>query len=420
MLYVIYGGILLYPRQIFEWWTRSKDEQSGEQHKQYKFMIMAGLDALGMFFSAMGSVHTPGYLQTILNQTLIPLTMVVSFVVLGSRFSGFQIFGCCCIILGALVSCWDQLFPPPPLDEDIIRNLSAPPETFYKLSIFFYLISNLPYAMSAVYKEVAFKSKAKKTDVLYLTQQVSIYQLVFGILMLPLTVIPGVATPSGMSLTDALLALKSGFSCYLQSDPTCAVQNTFLLLTGYCALNFISNTLGLTLTKYGSSTVNAISGSLLLPLTTIAFTMPWLGSFREEVHPQAIYGLLLILSGFFIYQYDGSEAAQEEIKKINKKKWPNSPMLRRIRAGTEGADVDDDEINTFQERLVGIKIRHGLGKGKKEFQGCLGLGHHYLQPSPFPSPAINIGWGNGAGGSGEKQKLIDVERRDYSSQGFSL
>ena len=64
----------------------------------------------------------------------------------------------------------------------------------------FYLASNVPYALSAIYKEIAFKNQ--KTDVMYLTQQVSIYQLFIGLMMLPLTVLPGVASPEGMPLSE--------------------------------------------------------------------------------------------------------------------------------------------------------------------------------------------------------------------------
>ena len=97
--------------------------------------------------------------------------------------------------------------------------------------------------------------------------------------------------------------LVTGTRCYLQLPGSgCAQKSTFLLLTGYCLLNFLYNTLGLYLTKYASSTVNAITSSLLLPITAMAFTLPALGPFREKIHRDAYYGLVVIVTGFVLYQ----------------------------------------------------------------------------------------------------------------------
>ncbi|GMH50685.1 hypothetical protein TL16_g00842 [Triparma laevis f. inornata] len=266
-LYVVFGGCLLYPR-----YCKNEIPKELLNQPQYKFVVMALLDAFGTFFSAMGSVHTPGYLQTILNQTLIPILMLVSFFALGTRFSISQVAGATLIVSGALISSFDSL-----LDS----GSSQPLPMGSKVSIFFYLISNIPYALSAVYKEVAFKNQ--KTDVMYLTQQVSIYQLFIGLCMIPLTAIPGVASEHGMPVAEAAEDLVDGTRCYFQLPHSgCATLPTFALLTGYCLLNFIYNTLGLYLTKYASSTVNAITSSLLLPISAVAFTAPWMGQFREK------------------------------------------------------------------------------------------------------------------------------------------
>lgn len=270
VLYVIFGGFLLYPRMYCNRSGRVPDELRNQPQK--KFIVMSFLDASGTFLSAMGSVKTPGYLQTILNQTLIPMIMLTSFFALGTRFSPLQISGASLIIFGALVSSFDSLLNP--------SNVAA--NSSFKISVIFYLCSNLPYALSAVYKEVAFKNQ--KTDVMYLTQQVSIYQMLVGFAMLPLTSIPGVASEEGIPVAEAATTLDDGLLCYLQLPHSgCAHKPTFVLLTGYCLLNFIYNTLGLYLTKAASSTVNAITSSLLLPITTLAFTLPILGKFREDI-----------------------------------------------------------------------------------------------------------------------------------------
>ncbi|GMI07739.1 hypothetical protein TrVE_jg5007 [Triparma verrucosa] len=365
-LYVVFGGCILYPR-----YCKNEIPKELLNQPQYKFVVMALLDAFGTFFSAMGSVHTPGYLQTILNQTLIPILMLVSFFALGTRFSISQVTGATLIVSGALISSFDSL-----LDS----GSSQPLPLGSKISIFFYLVSNIPYAFSAVYKEVAFKNQ--KTDVMYLTQQVSIYQLIVGLCMMPLTSIPGVASQNGMPVTEAAQDLVDGTRCYFQLPHSgCGNLPTFALLTGYCLLNFIYNTLGLFLTKYASSTVNAITSSLLLPISAVAFTAPWMGQFRENIAVSTYYGLVIIILGFLLYQYGSKSTASDvlETPKPYKKQNISGEEMNSLLRGTQKkfkakrAMRSPKPVASFQERMVGINIRHGMKTEKgAAYGGCVG------------------------------------------------
>lgn len=64
---------------------------------------MGLLDCCGTFLAAMGAFYTPGQVQTLLNQTLIPVTMLASFLYLRTRFSFVQLLGAALVLLGALV-----------------------------------------------------------------------------------------------------------------------------------------------------------------------------------------------------------------------------------------------------------------------------------------------------------------------------
>ena len=46
-------------------------------------------------FAAMGAVDTPGQLQTLLNQSLVPCTMLASFALLGTRYGPRKVGGAC-------------------------------------------------------------------------------------------------------------------------------------------------------------------------------------------------------------------------------------------------------------------------------------------------------------------------------------
>lgn len=379
-LYVVFGGAILYPRQLRSHCQQKSDSSSDPIPKelrhqpQYKFVVMALLDSCGTFLSAMGSVRTPGYMQTILNQTLIPILMFTSSVALGTRFTAAQISGAALIVAGALLSSLESMLAP----GSVMTSQDS-------MSVMFYLASNLPYALSAVYKEIAFKNQ--KTDVMYLTQQVSIYQFFIGLLMLPLTAVPGVASPDGMPISEATEDLVDGTRCYLELPGSgCVHRSTCLLLTGYCLLNFMYNTLGLYLTKFASSTVNAITSSLLLPVTALAFTLPVMGPFKEKIHRDAFYGLAVIVFGFVLYQAGtpgkskGVEATPKILAPISRK--VEEEEMKSLLGSSKGAKGGERlraspaaPIPTFQERMVGIKVRHGLKPaGGAGGGGCIGVG----------------------------------------------
>ena len=74
LLYCVYGGVILAYK------THCTPDITPAMRKvpQRKFALMGLLDSLGTFLTAMGAVFTPGVFQTLLNQSLIPATMLAS------------------------------------------------------------------------------------------------------------------------------------------------------------------------------------------------------------------------------------------------------------------------------------------------------------------------------------------------------
>jgi hypothetical protein len=66
---------------------------------------MAALDTVGMLCSAMSAPVVAGHIQTLLNQAGLPVTMAVSFLVLGARFLLPQYIGSALIIGGKCCCC---------------------------------------------------------------------------------------------------------------------------------------------------------------------------------------------------------------------------------------------------------------------------------------------------------------------------
>jgi len=95
----IFGAVVLYqvlftnniPAEMrqFPWW---------------KFLIMGALDAVNGYVVVIGGVDTSGPLQQLLNQAIIPFTMLGAFIFLKERYSWVQMGGALIIVAGVVIS----------------------------------------------------------------------------------------------------------------------------------------------------------------------------------------------------------------------------------------------------------------------------------------------------------------------------
>ena len=282
-LYVVYGGIILHLL------ARRGENTIPVQHVPHiKFITMGFLDSVGGFLAAMGANRTSGSMQQLLNQTLIPITMLLSWIFLGKKSGSLQVVGAVLIFLGA----WVVLIPS--------AHNSTSYDGFAIMSNILYFMSNLPIALSCIYKEMAFRNV--QVHVMHLTQWVSIYQLLWGFILGALQLIPGVGSSHGSSLTEISQSFWSGLVCYVQRDEMCANRGTFFLLTGYCVINFVFNVLGLYLVKHDGAVLSTITNALLLPLSVLTFNLPWLGPYQEEYNPLTAVGLGIVTIGFLVWR----------------------------------------------------------------------------------------------------------------------
>ena len=280
--YVIIGGIALY---IIYKQGQITDDMI--QISPRKFIIMGVLDCLAGFLAANGAKYTNGGVQQLLNQSLIPLTMLASYIFLKKISTVKQIIGAFIIFLGVFIVILPNI---------INSNMGSP------LSSLIYAASNIPYALSFCYKEYGFKNLS--IHVIYLTQLVSVYQFIIGFLLAPL-----MASLDGRTFTETAHSFTTGFNCFIgiESDACIGGENSFYYLTGYCLVNFTFNTLGLYLVKLNSATLNSISYAIILPITTLTFTCPFLGRYREKFNVNILEGLIVVMIGFIIWKLDDTE-----------------------------------------------------------------------------------------------------------------
>ena len=133
-----------------------------------KIVIMAMHESVSSVCSTIGGANTAGAVQNLINQTLIPMTLVMSAGCLGSRYSPRQIFGAAIILAGA---CWAVSS----------AGGKGDASTTWAGALVF-TVGILPSAYSNVYKEGVFNMsvKARAADVFYLTTVISGLQVPFG------------------------------------------------------------------------------------------------------------------------------------------------------------------------------------------------------------------------------------------------
>mmetsp|Transcript_82036 Transcript_82036/g.163889 ORF Transcript_82036/g.163889 Transcript_82036/m.163889 type:complete len:498 (+) Transcript_82036:230-1723(+) len=415
--YVVVGGLVLYPRMwsvkrrvgagagVWPWTLEPRfDEitQSMRSLPQKAFMQMAVLDCAGTFLGAMGAVGTPGQIQTLLNQALIPCTMTCSALFLRSRYTTGQYGGALTILAGALIAVAPSFIG--------FTGMNAGP-------VMLYLASNIPMALSAVYKEHRFASD--DISPLYLTQWVSIYQFLFGFLLMPLQLVPGVASAQGLTAGQTVSSFRGGWACYLERSGACPSTSagTFWLLPAYVFVNYLFNTLGLFLTKHGGANLNSISYSMLLPLATLSNALPFLGSFREDLQMSTLLGLGVVLGGFAVYEnlcvpstWPLSSSSSSLSEGRGEVKGMSEAAAAAATAATIAKDGKEDRRHHYQGR-----------KGEK--QPCLqskpggGLGDYEAVFAPVTSapPPAHGGksgtGGDGGGGSARKQRTASYQER---------
>lgn len=332
-LYIIYGGLILYPRM---WFTDNITHDMVSFPKR-PFFVMGVLDSLGTFFTCLGTAYTPGSLSPLLNQLLIPFTMMISAQYIGARYGVREMLGAALIVAGACLSVVPSLITAEddPSNDDI---------RWY--AVVFYALSNAPMAMSACFKEATFESRT--LDVWYLTQWVSIFQFLVSFLYMPLMSLPGFGSKTGMPFSEVPMAFSDGWQCFVHRVPECADHGAFWLLICYCGVNVLFSNLGLYLTKHGSAVLNSLSFSLLLPCSTCTFFMPLLGPFQEPLTKNAIFtfcGLPLALIGFWTYQHFAkSHAAAKDVP---------SPEVESCFLCTEPLESPRGQPS-FQERVIGL------------------------------------------------------------------
>ena len=264
--------------------------------KNSVFFNMGFLDSACATLGALGGAQTPGQLQTMINQTIIPFTMALSYFKISNKIAVHQIAGASLILFGSVVASLPFFYD----NDSHYDNPSAPSSS---IMIFVFFISVLPGAVSNVYKEE--KMKGKELDVYEVTTAISVWQFALGFLFMPLLMLKAFG---GLGKSEIESQMADGFVCFLGENPrpndNC--DGAFWLFTFYVIINWAYNILLMHMTKEGSAILLTISGAIGMPLTNLAFSIK--AVMGDEAEPFTIFdfgGLVCVCIGFLTYSAFG-------------------------------------------------------------------------------------------------------------------
>jgi len=135
----------------------------------------------------------------------------------------------------------------------------------------------------------------------------------------------------------------------------------------------IFNTAGLYVSKHGSAILNVITYAVLLPITTLLFSLhPLMGAYTEPLRATTLVGLLVVVLGFYLYQepvlgLEKSKAAEEDKEGGEEE---------------EGEEEEEEEERAMGVRVPSFQERVVAGLGPAIFQQLGGHGHHSHHSAP--------------------------------------
>jgi len=281
---------------------------------KYKFLVMGSLDCVASAMSMFATNYiVSGSTISLIQQSAIPISMVLSKLLVGAKYSPSQYAGALLVCAGIFV----VLSPPPtatpPSSTTSYASSSDPSEADESsegsggnghnqiLWATVMMISCVPTVLSSVYKEMALQGQ--DIDVIYLNGWVAVFQMALNV---PLIYPSAFAT--GLPMDELYDNIYDGFWCFLghnaeHPDGTvddCASAPLFVSI--YMFFNLSYNVLVILILKHGSANIMFMGSTALVPLTNALFACPLIPG-HAPLKPTDFTGLAVIMSGITVYRF---------------------------------------------------------------------------------------------------------------------
>lgn len=283
--------------------------------------MQGSLDFFGTLLYTLSSVHLSGPLLVLLPQSAVPISMVLSKLLLQKTYTKEHWFGAITVLLGIGIVVAEPMFGSND-DENSISTSSS----FIWSSIV--VLAMVPLAISSIYKESY--SEENEIDPIYWNLWICTFQTIYSIIF---AVPAGYISEPRVPANEFLGNFWGGFRCTLGYDTynndtdgvdvedsaeegglfrpdNCHVWGP-LYFTLFSISSFGFNILEVLLLTYGGANIMFLAMTLILPISDLAFAIPFMPN-ATKFQVYDIIGLLMIMGGLFVYGYGGSIQEEQE------------------------------------------------------------------------------------------------------------
>jgi len=253
-------------------------------------------------FMVLGGVHTSGTMQVLLSQGVIPITMVLSMVMIGKRYHCLQMSGAAAIVAGLVLA---KVLSGG--DADLTAN-----DPVFNMLFF---VSLVPSALSSVYKEIAFRGFDGDLDVNVLQFWVAVFQVLVNFAAMPIYSLD-VLGPQQVQVAEMPEITFGGSRClFLLEDQVVAdcglpgerpcdhCANAWAAVIGYMLFNLSYNICTMMVIKHGSAALSFLVATMRMPLSSLAFSSTWImGSEAADPTLSDYLSLVVIIFGLGCYR----------------------------------------------------------------------------------------------------------------------
>ncbi len=269
------------------WGMRMEEPPPGKSYvPQRAWAVMGLLDSIAGVLQALAvDFVSNGTLVTLLLQSAIPISMILSRLILKQKYKNFQYAGAVIVVVGLLIV----------LGPAISGGLGGGANVALWGGVL--IASCIPMTLSSVYKELYLGDV--ETDPIWFNLMVAVYQLLFSFPLL----VPSALT-SGIAVSDIGANLVGGVKCLagintLASD-NCAQAGAYT--AAYIAANVGFNILIILLLKYGGSNILWLSLTFNVPVSALAFAVPGIPGY-QPLNWTVGLGLPVIMTGLIVYRF---------------------------------------------------------------------------------------------------------------------
>lgn len=390
---------------------------------KYKFAIMGGYDSLaGIMQTFAVNYISNASLIVLVQQSAIPISMLISKYALNSTYSKMQYVGSSIVLFGIIVVLVPNFLGS---DSSNAASTSGPDPLVQLIWLSVLVISCVPMCLSSVYKEKALGEV--DIDIIYLNGWVAIFQFLIAIpLCIPTSQVQNIP------ISEILPNMYDGFKCWMGINSVTAENNPYQLPLDDCSLaplyvntylffNVIYNFLIVVILKLGSANILYMASTVIVPLSNVVFSLKFIQG-SQPLRKWDIIGLLVIMTGLIIYRFNkeilsfiqrllGTTTAEDlsASRKSYAKKLLKDVEIKQLKY------LGLNQMESLQT-LVDVRIMKEqsrlLFKSPQQIRGNL-----YNKIGIPPSPLLSIGPGNRLGLS--NKNALDQVRANYRSTGVS-